>query len=385
MIKIAIIGLGTVGGGVFEILREKHSEEFQVQRVVVKDAEKSRSFNGYQPLLSTYEEVIADEEIGVIVELINDEEVAFRIAELALAKGKTVISGSKKMLAKNLKQLQDTAIYGGGDILYEAAVCGSIPIILLLQQYFLGNKPQKIRTIANGTSNYILSQLWQTNATYDEIVTQAIQAGFAETDPTDDVAGYDVRSKLTLIILNAFHTHVSPELIPCFGIQHIKEHTISLYKSKLLKIKLLGNAFYSEGNLKASVIPEIVSSGNSFYGIEGEQNAVEIENLLSQQQFFQGKGAGRYPTTQAVLADLQALKSKRKNQIEEKSITQEIDKKSVELFYIDAPLQDLELLDVIKTFENHSFVKATIEEMEKYSKKNFIAKITIGVFEEYFG
>ncbi|MFT4739979.1 MAG: homoserine dehydrogenase [Marivirga sp.] len=387
MKNVAIIGLGTVGCGVYEKLTDGSATDFKVTRVVVKDVTKERSISGYEPLLSTCEEVLSDDTITIVIELTNDEQLALKIALATLEKGKTFISGSKKMIAKNLKLLEETAERNKALFLYEAAVCGSVPIILLLQNYFLGNTPKKVRTIANGTSNYILSKLWQTAHTYTAIVQQAQLAGFAEIDPTDDVAGFDIRSKLTIIISNAFQINLAPTLIPCFGIQHIKVHTIGVLKAKGLKLKLIGEAACDGSGLSAFVVPVILAEDDPFFSIEGEQNAVEIENALSQNQLFSGKGAGRYPTTQAVLADLQATNSKRKNTLN-KQWCQKIINSEVYFFYVDITLQQLDSsVEIISLTSSYIIVKATFEAMVLLSEEHeelFIARIPEEVYSYYF-
>jgi homoserine dehydrogenase len=387
MKNVAIIGLGTVGSGVFEKLTDGSVGDFKVTRVVVKDRTKERPISGYEPLLSTCEEVLSDDTISIIIELTNDEELALKIGLSTLGQGKTFISGSKKMLAKNFEVLERTAERNGALFLYEAAVCGSIPIILLLQQYFLGNTPLKVRAIANGTSNYILTKLWQTADTYPAIVKQAQLAGFAEIDPTDDVAGFDVRSKLAIIISNAFQINLAPTLIPCFGIQNIKTRTIDHLKSKGLKLKLIGEAAFRDRRLNAFVVPVIMAEDDSFFSIEGEQNAVEIENVLSQNQLFSGKGAGRYPTTQAVLADLQATNSKRKNTLN-KQLYQKINESEVYFFYVDTTLEQLDSsVEIISLTARCSIVKATFDAMLRLNEeqeKLFIAQIPEKVHSYYF-
>lgn len=383
--KVAIFGLGTVGQGVFEKLNSTTSSGIEVEAVVVKNEQKERDVNGYRHLLKSENDVFSNDDIQVIIELINDYEQAYHIVKKALSEGRTVVTANKKMLSFYLEELLQIAEVNGSDLYYEAAVCGSIPIINLLNGFYTGNRPVGLKAIANGTSNYILSKLNNGETNFDLVLKKAQDAGFAEVDPSDDVKGFDARAKLQLMMLHAFGVLVDPLQIPSFAISAVNEEIILFAKKYNLSIKLIASGEVSDNKINASVISHFINDKNSFNDVEEEQNQVVVTNLLSGKQIFRGKGAGKYPTTQSVLADLELIKKGISNNSE--FLKAEISNREEDHFYLFNKGSNYDQLQGVKVLYKeglHHILKANIHVLEKLVKANqeiFVAKIDISDFD----
>ena len=383
--KVAIFGLGTVGQGVFEKLNSTTSSGIQVEAVVVKNEQKERAVNGYCHLLKSENDVFSNDDIQVIIELINDYEQAYHIVKKALSEGRTVVTANKKMLSFYLEELLQIAEVNGSHLYYEAAVCGSIPIINLLNGFYTGNKPVGLKAIANGTSNYILSKLNNGETNFELVLKKAQDAGFAEVDPSDDVKGFDARAKLQLMMLHAFGVLIDPLQIPSFAISVVNEEIILLAKKYNLSIKLIASGEVSDNKINASVIPHFINDKNSFNDVEEEQNQVVVTNLLSGEQIFRGKGAGKYPTTQSVLADLELIKKGISYNSE--FLKAEISNRDDDYFYLFNKGGNNEILhdfEILFSEGLHYIIKTNIRKLDKLVKVNqeiFVAQIDISDFD----
>jgi homoserine dehydrogenase len=256
-----------------------------------------------------YDDIIGDQEINLVVELIDDAAEAFTIVSAALTKGKVVVSANKKMIAEHLPALLHLQKKHNASFLYEAAVCGSIPIIRNLEEYYDNDLLQGICGIVNGSTNYILTKIISDGLTYPQALAEAQQLGFAESDPALDVEGRDAANKLTILLLHAYGIIAHPGRLLYAGITHIHADDSVFAEEKGYGIKLAAQARrLSNGKVAAFVLPQFVTTESQLYHVHNEFNGVVIESQLADQQFLYGKGAGRYPTSSAVVSDISALR-----------------------------------------------------------------------------
>ncbi|MEQ8924942.1 MAG: homoserine dehydrogenase [Fulvivirga sp.] len=305
-LTIGLFGFGCVGQGFYEILNNENNPLFEIKKIVVKNEEKERS--APKELFSTNaEDIFNDAEINLIVELIDDAETAFQIVRRSLARAIPVISANKKMIATHLEELFELQERFNTPLLYEGAVCGSIPILQTLENYYQNDKVNEIRGIFNGSSNYVLSKILNENLSYEAALTQAQELGFAETDPTLDVGGYDPSYKLAILIKHVFGVSIDPNKITRLGIDQLSSTIYDYAQARNLKVKLIASAKVSHGQISASVIPHLVSKEDEEFTIENEFNSVAIATEYTGKQLLVGKGAGKYPTGLAVYNDLKNL------------------------------------------------------------------------------
>lgn len=306
-LTIGLFGFGVVGQGLNDIIQTKDLN-LEIKKIAIKNPEKKRSLP--EELFTTDASVILnDPEINTVVELINDTEAAFQIVSTALKNGKNVVSASKKMIALHLEELLHLQEEYGTSLLYEGAVCGSIPIIRNLEEYYDNELLYSVRGIFNGSSNYILSKIFNENLGYDTALKQAQELGFAETDPISDVGGFDPKYKLVIAASHAYGIITRPEDVLNIGIQTLSARDIQYAREKNYKIKLVPTALeFGERQVVLYVIPKLIRSDDFLYNVENEYNGVIVQAAFADQQFFFGKGAGGHPTGSAVLSDIAALR-----------------------------------------------------------------------------
>lgn len=306
-LKIGLFGFGCVGQGLHYVLNNSTGFKADIVKIAVKDKTKERSVSKDLITFDKFE-ILNNPEIDVIVELIDDAEEAFNIVSEALKKGKHVVTANKKMLAVHLEELYELQIKNNVSLLYEASAGGSIPIIRTLEEYFDNEELEKVSGIFNGTTNYILTKTINEKLSYAVALKQAQEKGFAETDPTSDVEGYDPKFKAVIIALHAFGLIIKPEEILNLGITTLHDNDIKYASEKGYKIKLTP-VIQRLPNDKVGVLvaPRFVKESNHLFNVENEYNGVIVEGKFSGEQFLQGKGAGSYPTGAAVLSDISAL------------------------------------------------------------------------------
>lgn len=304
---IGMFGFGVVGQGLYDIIKTKNLN-LEIKKFVIKNADKKRSLPA--DLFTTDASVILnDPEINTVLELIDDADAAFEITKKALTSGKNVVSANKKMIATHLEELVNIQHEHGTSLLYEGAVCGSIPIIRNLEEYYDNELLHSVSGIFNGSSNYILSKIFNENQNYDEALKRAQELGFAETDPTLDVGGFDPKYKLAIVASHAYGIYVNPDNILNLGIDKLGEQDIRFAKEKDFKIKLIPLAKEIDNNrVVLYVIPKFISKEHILYNVENENNGVLVKAAFADEQFFFGKGAGGHPTGSAVLSDITALR-----------------------------------------------------------------------------
>ncbi|RZA00997.1 MAG: homoserine dehydrogenase [Sphingobacteriaceae bacterium] len=306
-LNIGLFGFGVVGQGLYDIIKTKHLN-LEIVKIAIKDNTKKRTLPA-ELFTTDRDEILNNPEINTIVELINDTEAAFDIVSRALKSGKNVVSASKKMIALHLEELIQIQHEYGTSLLYEGAVCGSIPIIRNLEEYYDNELLHSISGIFNGSSNYILSKGYIENMTYDNALKLAQDLGFAETDPISDVGGYDSKFKLIIACAHAYGVIVNPDEVLNIGIQNLGAFDLQYTKEKNLKVKLVPVAKeLDEGHVTLFVLPKFVNDTEFLYNVEYEYNGVIVQAAFADQQFFFGKGAGGHPTGSAVLSDIAALR-----------------------------------------------------------------------------
>lgn len=307
-LNIGLFGFGVVGEGIYQVLSEKSQLNTNIKKIVIKHPDKQR--NAPTELFSNEaEDILNDPEIDIVVELIDDADAAFEIVKTALNKGKSVVSANKKMIAEHHLELIELQRKNQVSFLYEAAVCGSVPILRNLEEYYDNDLLNYIQGIVNGSTNYILTKMKSENESYEKALKSAKENGFAESNPALDVEGTDAANKLSIIILHAFGRLVSPNDILKKGITALKNEDFIYAAEKGLIIKLIaGCALDESGNLTPIVVPTFIEKSKTLGLVNNEYNGVLIGSALADEQFLYGKGAGRYPTSSAVLSDISALR-----------------------------------------------------------------------------
>jgi homoserine dehydrogenase len=305
-LSIGLFGFGVVGQGLYQLMQGANYRDAAINKVAVKDKSKPRSIS---PSLITFDanEILEDESIDLIVEAIDDADEAFYRVSIALQKGKPVVTANKKMLALYFQELLELQLKTGTTLLYEAAVCGAIPIVRTLDDSFAYETIQSIRGIFNGTSNYILSKIFRERLEYSLALKQAQDKGFAESDPTSDVGGFDAKYKAVILAKHAFGIVYHPKEVLNIGIDHLSAEDISFARSKGWKIKLVPTLINAQGKVVAFVVPTFVQPEDKLFDIEEELNAVILDAAYSGIHSFTGKGAGAFPTAFSVLNDIRAV------------------------------------------------------------------------------
>ncbi len=307
-LNIGLFGFGVVGTGLYKVLQQTPSLNAEIKKVCIKHPEKKRE--APETLFTIDAELLlSDDSINVIVELIDDADAAYYIVSRALASGKAVVSANKKMIAEHLPELLVLQKKYNVPFLYESAACASIPVIRNLEEYYDNDLLQGINGIVNGSTNYILTRVFQDKLSFEDALLQAQLEGFAESNPALDVEGIDAVNKLSILLTHAYGIVSHPSEIIHSGIQNLQVHDAVFAKEKGYEIKLVAQAKkLDDGDVAAFVLPQFVDATNQLFNVRNEYNGVVIESGLADKQFFYGKGAGSFPTASAVLSDLSALR-----------------------------------------------------------------------------
>jgi homoserine dehydrogenase len=311
---LGLLGLGTVGSGVAravaskkETLERRIGRPLSIRRVLVRDSEKERPYLPDAPLSTDPYEVLDDPTVTVVVEVLGGEEPARTLILEAIARGKHVVTANKEVMAKHGQAILRAAAERGVTVAYEASVGGGIPLIGPFQLDLAGNDISSVIGIVNGTTNYILTRMGQSGASFEDALAEAQQLGYAEPDPTNDVEGWDAAYKLAILASLAFGAPVLPEAIYREGITKVSPRDF-LYASELgYTVKLLAIARLVADGIEARVHPTLVNSRTMLASVEGPFNAVQVEGDLIGTALFYGRGAGSEPTASAVVADIIAL------------------------------------------------------------------------------
>jgi homoserine dehydrogenase len=305
---IGMFGFGVVGEGLYKILQQTPSLKASIKRVCIKNTAKKR--NAPSSLFtSDKNDILFDPEINVVVEVINDSEAGYEIVTTALKNGKDVVSASKKMLAEHLPELIQLQETTGKSLLYEASACASIPVIRNLEEYYDNDLLHAIKAIVNGSTNFILTKMFEEKLNFKEALLLAQQLGFAESDPTLDIEGFDAANKWVLLLAHSYGINITIDQLLFNGITQIDEMDAKVAAAKNQSIKLVAQAKkLQNGKVAAFLLPQFIEQNDQLYFVKNEYNGVVIESGFADKQFFYGKGAGSFPTASAVLSDIAALR-----------------------------------------------------------------------------
>ena len=309
---IGQVGFGTVGKGIYKVIKNAKNAHAEIKHICVANLDKDRGeeFAEALPLLTdNIEDIFNDEEINLIVEVIDDANVSYDIVTRALKKGIPVVSGNKIMIANNLPELIELQKEHDASLLYDASSCGSIPVIRNLEEYYDNDLLLEVKGILNGSSNYILSRVFDHDEAYEDALERAIKLGFAESDPTFDIEGFDSLFKLIIITKHALGVYVPPQDVFIYGISKISNFDIKWAKEKRVKIKLVAQVVkISDEEFTMFVMPEFVDKSKYIYSVDDEYNGVVIRGEGYDRQFMFGKGAGSLPTASSILSDIMAVR-----------------------------------------------------------------------------
>lgn len=311
-VRIALLGLGNVGRGVWKILHSNRDEiikrsgyEVEVAKVLVRDVTRSRGVDIPTEILTTdFEEILNDDTIKVVVEVMGGIEPARDYMLRAMDKKKHIVTANKMLLATNGDELFEKADQQGLMFNYEASVAGGIPIISGINESLTANKIEELYGIVNGTTNYILSKMELEGVSFDEALKEAKEKGYAEADPTSDVEGYDAQYKLAILSSLAFGTKIEVDNVYREGITHIRSVDIEYAKQFGMVIRLLAIVKEVKGKLELRVHPTMLSKKHPLANVHDSFNAVFIKGNAVGDLMFYGRGAGDLPTGSAVVGDL---------------------------------------------------------------------------------
>ncbi len=309
-IKIGLIGLGTVGSGVFKTLRNFGNVE--VVKIAVRNKNKKRNIEGLDESIITDNpyEVVNDPEIQIVAELVGGTDPAFDLIKTAIKNGKHIVTANKELLAKHGEELFKFAEENNKVVLYEAAIAGGIPLIMPIKTILAGNKINKIKAILNGTTNYILTKMDVQGASYEDVLKESQELGYAEADPTGDVEGFDAAYKITTLATIAFGKRIKFENVYREGITKISPDDMKAANEMGYKIKLIASAELNEdGRAYVRVHPMLVPKSKTLAHIDYVTNAVSLTGHPVGDVTLSGPGAGEFPTASSVVGDILAIVS----------------------------------------------------------------------------
>ena len=311
-VKMAFLGLGNIGGGVFTALglnREgiAHREglRFELKYALVRDLNKPRA-PGVQPqmLTTNFDDILNDPEIKLVAEFMGGVEPSSTYLEQLLLAGKTVVTANKEAIAYRWSQLEAAARKGGAGLYYEASVCGGIPIIKTINESMQANEIDEIKGIINGTTNYMLSRMSDDGLSYCDALADAQRLGIAEPDPTNDVEGIDAACKLSILLSLAFHTKVPVERVFRQGITQLNAGDIAQGKELGYEIKMLAIGKKQGHCVEARIHPTFIPREHPLAAVRGSYNAVFLQGNTVGSLMLYGKGAGDMPTASAIISDM---------------------------------------------------------------------------------
>ncbi len=311
-ISIGLFGLGTVGTGVVRII-ESHQDKLMhqvgcpvvIKKILVKDVSKPRSVDLDQDLLTTNpEEILYDPEIDVVIEVMGGVEETKDLLLNALKEGKHIVTANKDLMALHGSELLTTASENGCDLFYEASVAGGIPILRGLADGLASDRITKMMGIVNGTTNYILTKMNMEGRAYQQVLKEAQELGFAETDPTSDVEGLDAARKMAILATLGFSMKIDLDDVGVNGISQITEEDLRYGRQLGYTMKLIGYAHREGEKVEVSVQPTFLPDTHPLASVQNEYNAVYVYGEAVGETMFYGPGAGSLPTATAVVSDL---------------------------------------------------------------------------------
>ena len=310
MVKVAILGIGTVGGGTAEVLTKNREliarragQEIELKYILCRKPRPDHPFAHL--IVHDIDTIVNDDEIGVVAECIGGATLAYQYVRRCLEAGKNVVTSNKELVAEKGLELTTLARKKGVNFLFEASVGGGIPILRRICQCLAANEISSVCGILNGTTNHILTEMIQCGKSFAQALREAQQKGYAEADPTADVEGIDAGRKICILADLCFGKNVSPSSITTEGITHITPADIECARLLGYKIKLLGRAMRTGPNaVSAFVAPHLVSKSNPLANVDGVINGISVKGDAVGEAMFFGPGAGALPTASAVAGDI---------------------------------------------------------------------------------
>ena len=310
--NVGLIGIGTVGGGTYKVLKNNFEEIFnktgiEIKIVLVADKDISiaeKTVGQDTKVISNAFELVADDNVDLVVELIGGTGVAKDLVKQSLLNGKHVVTANKALIAIHGEELFRTAEENSVNLAYEAAVAGGIPIIKAVREGLAGNKIEWIAGIMNGTTNYILTEMKDNNLSFDIALKQAQELGFAEADPTFDIEGIDAAHKITILASIAFGIPINFDAVYIEGISSLAQKDITYAEELGYRIKLLAIAKSDKNSVEIRVHPTLIPESRLVANVSGPMNAVLVKGNMVGPTLYYGAGAGSEPTASAVVADI---------------------------------------------------------------------------------
>lgn len=310
-IRAALLGAGTVGGGVYKLAEllwediiQKTGAELVIDKVLIRDKSKKREGIPQEILTDRWEEILNDDGIEIVIELMGGIQPALACIEEALRRGKQVITANKDLLAEYGAELFDAAAEQDCDLHFEASVAGAIPIIRPLRQSLAAARLTEVMGIVNGTTNYILTKMSEEGMDYRDALDLATQLGYAESDPTADVEGYDAGRKLAIMASIAFNSRVTFPQVYTEGITKITAEDIRYAKEFGYVIKLIAMTRLTDEGIEVKVHPMLIPDQHPLASVRDSFNAVFVHGQACDDAMFMGRGAGEMPTASAVMGDV---------------------------------------------------------------------------------
>ena len=310
-VKVALLGLGTIGSGVYKLIERQQEEmsskagaSIEIAAILVHNLGKEREGVDRTLLTDRWEDIINNEEIQIVIELMGGIEPARTMILEALKAGKNVVTANKDLVAEYGGELLDTAAEKGVDFLFEAAVGGGIPIIRPMKQCLAVNEIDEVMGIVNGTTNYILTKMFEEGMDFDEALAQATELGYAEADPTADVEGLDAGRKIAILASIAFHSRIGFSDVYTEGITRITARDIAYARELGCVIKLLGIARNTPEGIETAVYPMLLPQHHPLASVRDSFNAIFVHGDAVDAAMFYGRGAGQLPTASAVMGDV---------------------------------------------------------------------------------
>lgn len=315
VIGIGLLGLGTVGSGVIKLFQEnapqisqRLGKKVEVKKILERDQGKAISLGVPSELLAnTFEEVLKDPGIQIVIELLGGSEPARSYILEALRRGKHVVTANKDVVAAHGRELFEAAAAGKADFYFEASAAGGIPVIHLLKENLAANKIEEVIGIVNGTTNYILTRMSEEKVDFPTVLKDAQDAGYAEADPSADVEGFDAARKIAILASIAFNTRVTPDDVFMEGITKIAPEDINYAKELGYVIKLLAIAREADEEVEVRVHPAFLPQNHPLATVQGVFNAIYVYGNAVGETMFYGKGAGQMPTASAVVGDVMEI------------------------------------------------------------------------------
>jgi len=372
-IKIAILGLGTVGFGVYDIItKTPYLKDIIVTKILDKDLTK-QSLVSKAEVTINFNDIIDDKEIKIIVETMGAGEFSYHCIKKALDAKKHVITANKEVVALHLDELNKLKEKKGVSLLYEASVGGGIPIIYPLYEIVKVNEVDEIQGILNGTTNFILTKMFQEGLNFADSLRLAQEKGFAEANPTADLEGLDMVRKIAILSSIAYKGVIDIEQIDHFGITNLNDQDLSNIKTVGGVLKLIATSKRQKDKISLCIEPTILQPNSMFSTVNEEYNLISVNASINGNLKFYGKGAGRYPTANAIVNDVIAIAEGRKNySFENKNKLIMTDLSDLNKYYLRLKKNETLAMEYIEKQEDSYIIT---KEMSKATFKQIIAKV----------